>query len=172
MGHNYTLTSEASIQSQNSPGIIKNSESLLRIIYGPENYIDGVIQPSALSMSDLLERGVSVDRLIYSKKGNIESLSQRQMAKATDKREKLLIVKFSCNEARKIIDDEIGEQSFIVIDNSVEENIEQNIEENLAHACIYSNPQHKRGRAKVYRVMFLLFLNSQQPNVLSLNEVF
>ena len=48
-----------------SPGIVEDDESILRSVFNPDHVKDGQVQPSAISLKDLQERGFSVNRTKY-----------------------------------------------------------------------------------------------------------
>ena len=61
----YTIDDELHSQSAYSPGVVKDEEELLRIIFYPEHIVDNIVQPRAIALDDLRSRGFSVDRRPY-----------------------------------------------------------------------------------------------------------
>ena len=133
----YSIEDEGKKQSDFSPGVVENRENLLRVIYGPEHIVDNKVIESAISLSDLKERGFSLDREKYAKPSVVKDRINRQMENKPECRKEANIANLACLEVRKIKHDE--ERALIVIDDGTSE-------ENPAHASIYSL---KSGRAKL-----------------------
>src|SRR2546427_8589488 len=78
----YTIDDELHSQSAYSPGVVKDEEELLRIIFYPEHIVDNIVQPSAIALDDLRSRGFSVDRRPYVQQDilqqNVANLRNRQ----------------------------------------------------------------------------------------------
>lgn len=112
-----------------SPGIVKDEEQLIREILNPDHVRGSEIQPSAIPLKDLKERGFSVHRLQYVTRKFIEdSINEkltRPFAEQTRVSEGLAL--FTARAVREIGDD--GNNAFVVIDTAKPSNI--------GHASIY-----------------------------------
>ena len=78
----YTTDDELRSQSAYSPGVVKDEEELLRIIFYPEHIVDNIVQPSAIALDDLRSRGFSVERRQYVQhdilQRNVDNLRNRR----------------------------------------------------------------------------------------------
>ena len=59
-----------------SPGPVQDQETLLRIIIEPDHINEGRIQPSAVQLRDLTQRGLSVHRREYTTEQEIRTAAQ------------------------------------------------------------------------------------------------
>ena len=105
-----------------SPGPVQDQESLLRIIIEPDHIREGRIQPSAVQLRDLTQRGLSVYRRAYANKQavgtDIEALLTRTTAAGRRRLEGL--ANFSTEAVRALTVQE--QQVFVVIDTALPEN--------------------------------------------------
>lgn len=150
----YSTDDESTSQSQHSPGPVKDSEELLRVLFYPEHVKDGLVLETAIPLEDLRERGFSVDRRGYAKRSAIEQRVSRQMAneKKREERQESTISKFRCGAVRKILNQDHG-RACIVIDTA--------LQENPAHASIYSKDSLGRGGLKKIRNLMLPLLQER-----------
>lgn len=120
---------------------------LLKLIWHPDHFQDGEIQPTAFSSTDLSGRPgdfVSVDRSDLAKREVMEALAARQAAKANGrefKRETALVGSLYCGAVRGIVFD--GRQALRVV--------EDKLPENEAH-CGIENISGTRGRGYMLEV--------------------
>jgi hypothetical protein len=148
----YTIDDELRPQSAYSPGVVKDEEELLRIIFYPEHIVDNIVQPSAIALDDLRSRGFSVDRRQYVQhdvlQRNIDNLRNRQQ----EARQVGYIAQLQCRTVRNIHDDN-AERAFIVIDTAYEINI--------AHASIYSARPRTDAHLRRLRNRLLVLLETR-----------
>ena len=150
----FSLKSELESQSRYSPGVVADTEGLLRLWFSPEHINNGEVQESAISTADLLDRGFSVDRIEYCDTNIIRKRSLTQRQKKPDDRISDFIAHFKCRAVRMIFDDR-GDRAFVVIDE-INEN-ERPI--NCAHAAIYSAERCGRATIKQLRKKLLPCIN-------------
>jgi hypothetical protein len=148
----YTIDDELRSQSAYSPGVVKDEEELLRIIFYPEHIVDNIVQPSAIALDDLRSRGFSVDRRPYAQhdilRRNVDNLRNRQQgARQVD-----YVARLQCREVRDIQDNNV-ERAFIVIDTAYETNI--------AHASIYSARPRTDAHLRRLRNRLLVLLETR-----------
>jgi len=114
----YSQDHEFTSQSEHSPGPVKDSEELLRVISCPEHIKDGCVLATAVSLTDLRERGFSVDRLGHAIRTVIEQRISRQMANEREERQESTISKFRCGAVRELLNEGCG-RACIVIDTAL-----------------------------------------------------
>ena len=144
-----------------SPGPVQNQETLLRIIIEPDHIREGRIQPSAVQLRDLTQRGLSVYRRAYANKqavgADIEALLTRTTAAGRRRLEGL--ANFSTEAVRALTVQE--QQAFVVIDTA--------LPQNRAHASIYlATPQVSHSVARELREHLLVLM----ANLLTLDQAF
>lgn len=133
-------------------GIVKDEEYLLRILYEPEHILDGLILDTAISLTDLKEKGFSLDREKYVDKDVIQQRIAKQTDKNPTQRQNNVVTKFMCLDVRSILDEATNERLFIVIDDIPPDN-------NQAHAAIYSSKENLgKGALRKLRSQLLPFL--------------
>ena len=150
----YRIDDENESQSQYSPGIVQDEETLLRLGFSPEHMRDGKIGPSAIAFEDLTARGMSVDREKYVRRQVISDKAEDMMNRGLDSRKEALVSTFSCRDVRRLTDQN-GRRAFVVIDTA--------IPENSAHASIYSAYAQDRGQVRKIRKLLLELLQNYQP---------
>lgn len=143
--HAYTVTHELSPQSDYSPGIVQNQETLLRAMFQPEHIVDGKVIVTAIALEDLKDRGFSIDRFSCACRTKLESIINQQMTKKPDRRQACTIARFLCHHVREIHTSE-GERAFLVIDTACHCHI--------SHASIYAARPH--GKAYLRQLRGLL----------------
>ncbi len=143
----YTLDDEKrSISPGVSPGPVKNSEQLLRVLHQPEHILDGEVIESAIPLGDLKTRGFSVDRRGYINLTILRGKVEEQVRRNPGKREASFSSELLCGNLRELFNEDIGEREFLVVDE-IDEN-EKPI--NPAHAAVYSaNESGKAGLRKL-----------------------
>jgi hypothetical protein len=148
----YTIDDELRSQSAYSPGVVKDEEELLRIIFYPEHIVDNIVQPSAIALDDLRSRGFSVERRQYVQhdilQRNVDNLRNRRQ----EMRQVDYIAQLQCRAVRDIQDNN-AERAFIVIDTAYETNI--------AHASIYSARPRTDAHLRRLRNRLLVLLETR-----------
>ena len=127
-----------------SPGTVRDEEWLLREILNPDHVVDGEIQPSAIPLKDLKERGFSVHRLLYVTRGLVEESMNEKLARPSAGKDRFSegVASFTARAVREIRDD--GHKAFVVIDTAKPSH--------EGHASIYlSNVVVKDSRARRLR---------------------
>ena|SRR5215813_2247210 len=137
-----------------SPGIVESLEILLRLGFHPEHMEDGKIGPRAVSLSDLRQKGFSVDREAYVKRQVLQDRAHNQMANRPDDRKEPLISSFSCSDVRVLIGGD-SRRAFIVLDDA--------LPENTAHASIYSAFSRTDSQLRQIRALLLTLLQNYMP---------
>lgn len=129
----YSLADEnRSISPGHSPGPVKNSEKLLRVLHQPEHIKDGELIETTISLKDLKSKGFSVDRKAYI---NPESLREKvagQVRRNPENREASFSSELFCGNLRELFSE--GKRDFLIVD----EINEKETPVNRAHASIYS----------------------------------
>jgi hypothetical protein len=125
----YSKDDEKASQSKHSPGIVKDAEELLRVIFYPEHVVNGNVIATAISLDDLSDRGFSIDRRTYASRSIIEQRINFQTEKMPEERQESTISKFRCGAVRKLRSED-RRRACIVVDTA--------LPENPAHASIYS----------------------------------
>ena len=131
-----------------SPGPVQNRETLLRMILDPDHITEGRIQPSAIQLRDLTQRGLSVHRREYTTAREVERAAQTLIGRATAGATRQLegLASFTAGAVR-IIRAQEG-QAFVVIDTPQPEN--------RAHASIFlANIQTRPSLAREMREQLL-----------------
>lgn len=115
---------EQTPQSDHSPGVVVNGETVVRTLFSPENVEDGIVKPNSMMMRDLKsrERGCSVDRL-EQPNGSREEIAQRAGEKVTNKggRQWVVLASISVRKIRQFLNS-ASAQAFCVIDTALEDN--------------------------------------------------
>jgi hypothetical protein len=133
-------------------GIVKDEEYLLRILYEPEHILNGSILETAISLTDLKEKGFSLDRESYVDNIVIQQRITTQTDRNPTQRQSNVITKFKCVDVRSISDEAMNERLFIIIDDIPPDN-------NQAHAAIYSSKENLgRGALRKLRWQLLPIL--------------
>ena len=148
----YTIDDELRQQSAYSPGVVKDEEELLRIIFYPEHIVDNIVQPSAIALDDLRSRGFSVDRRPYIQ----QDILQQNVANLRNRQQEVRQVGYIAQlEGRAVrnIQDNNAERAFIVIDTAHEKNI--------AHASIYSARPRTDAHLRRLRNRLLVLLETR-----------
>lgn len=112
-----------------SPGVVEDAEPLLRSLFNPDHIRDGQIQPSAIPLKDLQERGFSVNRLRFVTQEFVEDSISRILARTFQgsARESEGVAYFRASAVRDVRDNDT--RVFVVIDTA--------LPENHGHASIY-----------------------------------
>jgi hypothetical protein len=131
---------------------VPSDEWLLRLHFSPEHLSNGELIPTAISISDLKERGFSVDRESIVDPAVIEARAISQQQKVPEKRETPYLSRFECISIRRIkYGNGIAFDVFI-----------SPTDENPAHAHILS-AQKKLGKAELRKLRDLLLQELQTP---------
>ena len=144
-----------------SPGPVQDQETLLRIIIDPDHIKDGRIQPSAIQLRDLTQRGLSVHRREYASRQEIQRIVQAMLGRTTTAGTRRLegLAIFTTGAVRAIRNQD--QQAFVVIDTAETEN--------RAHASIYlAYPQVRPSFAREMREQLLNLITDR----LTLEQVF
>ena len=112
-----------------SPGPVQGRETLLRAIIDPDHTHQGRVQPSAVQLKDLTQRGLSVQRREHSNRQEIEAVIRPMINRMTaaGKSSLSILAIFTALAVRSIQNQ--GQQTFAVIDTAQTDN--------RAHASIY-----------------------------------
>ncbi len=148
---------EKSVSPVFSPGPVKNTELLLRVLYQPEHIKNGEAIVTAISLDDLKANGWSVDRKEYIETEILEERIAAQVQRNPETRKVSFSSELLCNDIRKIFDEVTGEREFLVVDE-IDEN-ESPI--NKAHAAIYSANKTKNGVLRKIRGNLIEELNKK-----------
>ena len=144
-----------------SPGPVRDQETLLRIIIEPDHIREGRIQPSAVQLRDLTNRGLSVHRKEYTTRNAVDAVAQALLGRPTAAGRRSLegLASFNTGAVRAIgIQDR---QAFVVIDTA--------LPNNTAHASIYlASPQVSQSLARELREHLLRLME----NTLTLEQAF
>ena len=131
-----------------SPGPVQDQETLLRIIIDPDHTTEGRIQPSAIQLRDLTQRGLSVHRREYASRQGVERVVQAMLGRTITAGRRRLegLAIFTAGAVRAIRNED--RQAFVVIDTAETEN--------RAHASIYlASPQVRPSLAREMREQLL-----------------
>lgn len=101
----YGIDDEKCSQSQYSCGVVDDEEILLRTVYQPEHIVGGRVIETAISLTDLDERGFSVDRHLSVTSRILSQRAEEQMAKCPEQRQEYRIACFPCGAVRRYRDD-------------------------------------------------------------------
>ena len=137
-----------------SPGAVEDDEPLLRSVFNPDHVREGMVQPSAISLKDLQERGFSVNRLWYVTQEFVEDSIRRTLARTFQgsPRESEGVAYFTARTVRDIQDN--GIQAFVVIDTA--------LQDNRGHGSIYlADPGMKPSQARRMREKLLPLLHNR-----------
>jgi hypothetical protein len=112
-----------------SPGLVADKEILLREMLNPDHVVDDEIQPTAISLTDLRERGFSVHRMGYVTWELVEISINEKLARPFQGKPRASegVARFTAREVREIQYN--GNQAFVVVDTATELN--------PGHASIY-----------------------------------
>ncbi|PCJ15221.1 MAG: hypothetical protein COB02_18210 [Candidatus Cloacimonadota bacterium] len=127
----YHTNLESSQYSEFSPGLVTNDEFIIRLHFHPSHYKNGSISSSAITLTDLLQKGLSVYRMMYLTFEKLNTVVDdiHERAKAKDKIVNLYgYTTLKASQIRELKDD--GNQIYIVLDDA-------DTKSNYAHASIY-----------------------------------
>ena len=144
-----------------SPGVVRDSEPLLRALFNPEHVQQGKVLARAISLRDLRERGFSVHRIRYASYDLVMSFINEVLSRPrsgepwTDAGVATLhtaqVRNFQVN----------GQRAFVVIDSASQEN--------PGHASIYAaRPEQGNAHARELRALLLPLLQAR----ISLTDAF
>ncbi len=134
-------------QSDESPGLVKSSETVVRTLFSPEHIEQsGALKTNSVRMEDLqdAERGCSVDRL-DEQHGSLGDIVKRAKDKTKPGRKLILLAQASVESIRQLAT-EHGVQVFCVTDTA--------LEHRLCHADIFlhqTSDQGSRAELQVWR---------------------
>ena len=154
----FTLSDEHTSQSPHSPGIVKNTEQLVRVAYAPSEVVNGKLISAAINTNDLKERGVSVFRDKYVEEKHISELATSQMQRRPKDRAAAYVSIFDVNDVRKCTisvsvnnSPPVNKRSFVVIDEARIDII--------SHATIFSVSTKNRAKIKQLKNQLVDILN-------------
>ena len=120
---NYThhLDENSSASPVHSPGVVRDDEFLLRLMFNPQHVENGKLTPAAVTASDLHTKGFSVYRLGYVSIEFIVAKEENTLRK--ERKDNVTwttegVAKLSASSVRNIKFDE--EQAFVIIDTAKE----------------------------------------------------
>ena len=137
-----------------SPGTVQDQETLLRIVIDPDHFTGGRIQPSAIQIRDLTQRGLSVHRREHTSRQEIKRAIHTMLGRttATGFRTVEGLASFTAAAVREIRNGE--RQIFVVIDTAQPDN--------RAHASIYlSDSQVRPSLAREMRERLLNLMGNR-----------
>ncbi len=137
-----------------SPGVVEDDEPLLRSVFNPDHIKDGQIQPSAIPLKDLQQRGFSVNRLKYVTQEFVEDAVNQFLTRTFQgvPREPEGVAYFQARAVRDARDNVT--QVFVVIDTA--------LLDNRGHASIYlADPGMKPSQARRMREKLLPLLHNR-----------
>lgn len=132
---------------------VSDDEWLLRLHFSPEHVCDGMLVPSAISISDLGQRGLSIDREYLVNPEIIQKRANDQSAKLPDNRVVPYLSRFQCESVRTI--EYEGKVAFEVKASP--------FPTNFAHADILSAQPLGKGGLKKLRCLLLEQLQTLIP---------
>ncbi len=135
---------------------VNDNEWLLRLHFSPEHFRDGALVPSAISTSDLGERGLSIDREYLVNPEIIKKRANDQSAKLPESRVLPYLSRFQCESVRTIKYD--GQVAFEVKASP--------FPTNFAHADILSAQPLGKGGLRKLRCLLL----EQLQTLISLDQ--
>lgn len=107
--------------SEHSPGIVRHDEILIRTLYSPHQIDQNTGAPRPAAFSDVLNRGLSVDRKNHISQSDLEDKIQTKIAhdKAQGKdRGNFSVVTATCESVRKIMSEKDNCRGFCVYDTA------------------------------------------------------
>lgn len=146
------LDESISASPAHSPGPVQDQETLLRIIIEPDHINEGRIQPSAVQLRDLTQRGLSVHRREYTTEQEVRTAAQTLADRTTAAGRRRLegLASFTAGAVRDIRN--LERQAFVVIDTA--------LPDNMAHASIYlASPQVSQSLAREMREQLLRLMD-------------
>ena len=127
-----------------SPGPVQREEWLIRFLWNPDHIVNGVIQPTAISLSDLKSRGFSVNRLRHVTQELVEKELEAAVARTSNGKPRSSegVALFTARAVRNFREN--GKQAFVAIDTA--------LPQNPGHASIYvTDTTMKNSRARRMR---------------------
>jgi len=155
------LDESVSASPEYSPGVVLDSELLLREMIDPHHVKDGKVLKSAISLGELRSEGFSLHRKEYVSLDFVQECIERRLSKAKPgyPRKDAGVAKILTRDVRKIREN--GERLFVVIDTAKPDN--------HGHASIYAaNPKLSEADAREVRSHLSPLLNNRE----SLEQVF
>ncbi|MBD1995096.1 hypothetical protein H6G00_00440 [Leptolyngbya sp. FACHB-541] len=127
---------------------LDDNEWLLRLHFSPEHIQDGEFVPTAISLSDLKERGYSLDREAFVERHLIVDRAEAQSMRLPEKRKESYLSRFECGPVRCLKHE--GETAFEVKESPRHDN--------PAHAHILSAQRLGDGALRKLRNYLLPYL--------------
>lgn len=128
---------------------LDDNEWLLRLHFSPEHILNGEVVPAAISLSDLRERGYSLDREAFVEQRLIVDRASAQRMRSPAKRKEPYLSRFECGPVRCLQDE--GQIAFEVKESPTCDN--------PAHAHILSAQTLGDGALRKLRNHLLPYLN-------------
>lgn len=125
---------------------VADAERLVRTTFSPEHFDGEEFQLTAISLKDLSDNGVSVDREQITPLEAVEGRLQAQAARLPESREVPVFSVFTAGAVRDISDDD-GEKALVV-------NADQ-VDGNPGHALILSSKKRGRGALRGIRLKLI-----------------
>ncbi|NDA63121.1 MAG: hypothetical protein EBX50_13940 [Chitinophagia bacterium] len=145
------LLLEQNSQSQFSPGLVRDDESLARLQFHPEHIKDGQVIETAISIQDLTDRGYSIARKVHIIPDTFAENARRMMEKVPEQRSGVQVSVFETSKIRELKFNDT-ERAFVVVDDALENDI--------AHACVLSAYERKSSQIRKLRGILLPHLQS------------
>jgi hypothetical protein len=157
--HSYTLGDESRSQSEDSPGLVRNEETLLRAMFHPEHIREGKVIEAAIPLNDLRSRGFSVDRRDFAQCAALHAIIAGLMTRHPDLRQVSMVAHFLCESVRQFGDSQ-EIRAFLVIDTACPTHV--------SHASIYAAHPGPDSNLRKLRSLLLPLLQCRVP----LSEIF
>jgi hypothetical protein len=132
---------------------VTGDEWLLRLHFSPEHLLNGELVPTAISISDLKERGFSVDREQIVDADQIVARALAQQQRVPEKRETSYLSRFECIAVQRIQYE--NDIAFVIIASPTDDN--------PAHAHILSAQKLGNGGLRKLRNQLLHELQTLIP---------
>ena len=159
--HTLHIDESVSAAPDFSPGVVQDSESLLRALFKPEHVQQGKVLPKAISLRDLRERGFSVHRIRYVSYDLVLSFINDVLSRPRSGEPWISAGVATLHTAQVRNFQVNGQRAFVVIDDA--------ISENPGHASIYAaQPEQGDAHARELRALLLPLLQAR----ISLTEAF
>ena len=148
------LDESVSAAPEYSPGVVEDSEILLREMFNPQHVKDGEVVVTAVSLTELRSTGFSVHRKEYVSLEHVKKAIEVRLDKPRKERpwKDEGLAEILTEDVRSLRRDE--ERQFVVIDTA--------IPENLGHASIYAaKPALRDPEARRIRLLLLPLLQKR-----------
>ena len=133
------------------------TECLIRVTHSPEHYKNGVFKNTAVSLDDLRERGLSVDREHITPLHVMAERVARQQEKRPDERETPVYSRLICGQLRAEVDGSGGACFRVEAEPVLDDDL---LPDNPGHAGIYACNPKPDSHLRAIRVRLIAHLNN------------